>query len=291
MKMTQEETKIALNDTATPPNRPARQPRSTVWRIAFWASVVGAIANLAGLASLAALGSLDVNTVLTAALWVVSAVFFATRLRWAPVVGILMALGIMGLLALQPYVVNSLANPKTDPNGGFSHFVGDMLIVGCVLLVLAASTSALAQSIRQSAVPSSRQTPRWFTLALGVIIGILVGGLFIGALGQSATQSGTTYTNGIPTVHMSADSFNQPSVTITKGSKLLLVDDVNSLHVLAIGRWQNEAPNTTPEPGAPTVNNVQVNGNSVQVGPFTTAGTYHIYCIVHRGMDLTIIVQ
>lgn len=291
MNTTQKETKIAVDDTGTPPDRAGRQRPPTVWRIAFWASVVGAIANLGGLASLAALGSLDVNTILTAALWVVSAVFLATRLRWAPVVGILMALGIMCLLALQPYVVNSLANPKTDPNGGFSHFVGDMLIIGCALLVLAASASALSQGTRQSSVPSGRQTPRWFTLALGIIIGILVGGLFIGAMGQSSPTSGTTYTNGVPTIHMSADSFDHPSITIAKGSKLLFVDDVSSLHILAIGSWQNGTPNTTPEPGAPAVNNVQVNGNSVQIGPFTTAGTYHIYCIVHRGMDLTIIVQ
>lgn len=44
------------------------------------------------------------------------------------------------------------------------------------------------------------------------------------------------------------------------------------------------------EPGAPTVSNVQVNGKSIEVGPFTTAGTYHIYCVVHQGMNLTVVV-
>jgi plastocyanin len=32
-------------------------------------------------------------------------------------------------------------------------------------------------------------------------------------------------------------------------------------------------------------------GGSVEIGPFTTAGTYHIYCTVHQGMNLEIIVQ
>lgn len=290
MNVTQKETKLDVDTAGTSSKKPVRQRRSAVWRIAFWASVVGAVANLGGMGSLAAIGALDVNTVLTAALWVISAVFFATRLRWAPVIGVLMSLGIIVLLALQPYVVNSLANPKTDPNGGFSHFIGDMLIVSCVLLILVASIAALVQSTKQSSLPESRQTPRWFNLALGIIIGILVGGLFIGILEQPST-SGTTYTNGVPTVHMSVDGFNQSSVTISKGSKILFVDDVTSLHILAIGRWQNGAPSTAAEPGAPTLNNVQVNGGSVQVGPFTTAGTYYIYCTVHVGMDITIIVQ
>jgi hypothetical protein len=67
---------------------------------------------------------------------------------------------------------------------------------------------------------------------------------------------------------------------------LLLVDDVSVLHILA-----NGTAKPASEPGAPTVNNVQVNGNSIQIGPFNTAGTYHIYCTVHQGMNLTVIVM
>jgi hypothetical protein len=72
---------------------------------------------------------------------------------------------------------------------------------------------------------------------------------------------------------------------------LLLVDDVSVLHILANGSWQNGTAKPASEPGAPTVNNVQVNGNSIQIGPFNTAGTYHIYCTVHQGMNLTVIVM
>lgn len=79
--------------------------------------------------------------------------------------------------------------------------------------------------------------------------------------------------------------------TISKGSKLLLVDDVASLHILVNGSWENGVAKAASEPGAPTVKDVSVNGNSVEVGPFSTAGTYHIYCSVHQGMNLTIVVQ
>src|SRR5437763_655250 len=59
----------------------------------------------------------------------------------------------------------------------------------------------------------------------------------------------------------------------------------------ANGSWQHGTAAPAHEPGAPTVNNVQVNGTSIQIGPFPTAGTYHLYCLVHQGMNLTIIVQ
>ena len=289
---TKKESEIIANDPEPQPDKKARRPRSIAWKIAFWTSLIGAIANLGGVASLAALsgGSVDVNTIITAILWVISVIIFATRFRWAPLAGLLISLANIYLLAAQPYVVNSLANPKTDPNGGISHFIGDMLIIGCVLLILVASLAALQQTTHQEHFAERRQAPGWFGVAIGIVVGIVIGSLFIGAMGQPAT-SGTTYTNGLPTVHMSADSYNQSSVTLTKGSKLLLVDDVSSLHILAIGSWQNGTPDMTPESGAPLVKNIQVNGGSIQIGPFMTAGTYHILCVVHRGMDLTVIVQ
>jgi plastocyanin len=47
------------------------------------------------------------------------------------------------------------------------------------------------------------------------------------------------------------------------------------------------------ESTAPTVSNLQFNsaGQSMSVGPFNTAGTYHLYCSVHLNMNLTVIVQ
>ncbi len=94
-------------------------------------------------------------------------------------------------------------------------------------------------------------------------------------------------------VHMGNTTFTQPSVTISKGSNVNLIDDVAVLHIISNGAWVNGVGTPTTEPGAPTVSNLQFNtaGQSLNVGPFNTAGTYHIYCSVHQHMNLTVIVQ
>ena len=135
--------------------------------------------------------------------------------------------------------------------------------------------------------------PRWVPTALNIVVGMVSGAILIGIMAQSpnATSAGVTYTNNVPTVHMTAGSFSVPLVIIPKGSKLMLQDDVAAVHILENGSWQNGTPKTEQEPGAPLVHDLQVNGNSVEVGPFPVSGTYHIYCSVHPGMNLTIIVQ
>ena len=62
-------------------------------------------------------------------------------------------------------------------------------------------------------------------------------------------------------------------------------------HILANGSWQHGTAQPANEPGAPNVSNVQVNDTSTEIGPFTTAGIYHLYCTIHQGMNLTIRVQ
>jgi plastocyanin len=70
-----------------------------------------------------------------------------------------------------------------------------------------------------------------------------------------------------------------------------LVDDGNFTHIIANGSWDGSNPKPASEPGAPSVHNVQVNGGSITIGPFNTAGTFSIYCTVHPGMMLQVIVQ
>ena len=92
-------------------------------------------------------------------------------------------------------------------------------------------------------------------------------------------------------VHMGETNFVQSSVTLKKGNSLNLIDDTGSVHIIQNGSWVNGTPRPTTEPGAPTVNQ-QFNGNdSHMVGPFNTAGTYHLYCTIHQNMNLTVIVQ
>ncbi len=95
-----------------------------------------------------------------------------------------------------------------------------------------------------------------------------------------------------PTVRMCGNNFAQSSITISKGQSLTLVDDSSMGHSITNGSWVNGSAQPKQEPGAPAVNNLQINGNTSQtIGPFTTAGTYHLYCTWHPGMNLTVIVQ
>jgi plastocyanin len=110
--------------------------------------------------------------------------------------------------------------------------------------------------------------------------------------GGSASGGGSGGSGGTG-VHMGETNFLQPSVTISKGSSLNLIDDVPVLHIIGNGSWMNNVIKPAREPGAPVVNNLQFNavGQSMAVGPFNTAGTFHLYCSVHVNMNLTVIVQ
>jgi plastocyanin len=114
--------------------------------------------------------------------------------------------------------------------------------------------------------------------------------VFVSACGDSSGNNSSS--NGTD-VHMGAATFTQPSVTIKKGSSINLIDDVAVVHIIQNGTWDsNNVARPATEPGAPKVNALQFNGNDNQpVGPFNTAGTYHLYCTVHPGMNLTVIVQ
>jgi len=115
-----------------------------------------------------------------------------------------------------------------------------------------------------------------------------------GSGGSGGTGAGTgAGTGGGAGVHMGETTFLQPSVTISKGSSLTLIDDVPVLHIIGNGSWVNNVTKPAREPGAPVVNNVQISsaGQSIVVGPFNTAGTFHLYCSVHLNMNLTVIVQ
>lgn len=222
----------------------------------------------------------------------------AIGVRWMPILITLLSGVFLYQLLRAPFVLYHLTNPKGH---GFFPFVMDILLIAFTILTLGASIGAAVQNYRRDErqTTSSLSTAMTGTVArvVGVagVVGMLVGAIFIGAIAQAGqpgvVSTSTAYTNGVPTVHMSAVNFTQSSVTISKGSKLLLVDDVAVIHILANGSWQNGTAKPMHELGTPNMSNVQVNGNSIEIGPFTTAGTYHIYCTVHAGMNLTIIVQ
>ncbi len=94
-------------------------------------------------------------------------------------------------------------------------------------------------------------------------------------------------------VHMNDTSFTQSSITIKKGQSITLVADTAIAHVIANGTWKN---NTTAiaekEVNAPTVQDRGIGAfGSETIGPFPETGTFKLYCTVHPGMNLTVIVQ
>ena len=93
-------------------------------------------------------------------------------------------------------------------------------------------------------------------------------------------------------VHMNDANFVQSSITIKKGESITLVADTLIAHTISNGTWDNGTPKPAKESGAPLVDNVSVGGNSsATIGPFTSAGTFKLYCTIHPGMNLTVIVQ
>src|ERR1700680_1446105 len=108
----------------------------------------------------------------------------------------------------------------------------------------------------------------------------------------ASAHNGGTPGGGGTTVHMGTTNFLQPSITIPKGAMLTLIDDVAVPHILMNGMYDaNGTPKPAKEPGAPTVNVSYAGNDTHTIGPFTTAGTFHIYCTIHVNMNLTIIVK
>jgi len=151
--------------------------------------------------------------------------------------------------------------------------------------------------MRGSNVMSSKRLG-FLTLTLVVLA---IGSIFFVACtrpGTAPTASGNggntpkTGGGGGTTVHMGSSDFLVPTTTIPKGSKLTLIDDVAVPHIIQNGTYDaNGTPKPAKEPGAPTVN-VNFSGSDTKdIGPFTTAGTFHLYCTIHVKMNLTVTVK
>jgi plastocyanin len=259
----------------------SRQPLAALGKITA-ALLLGEA--LAYLFLLLAIGVFILPLLIVALALLVVAGIVATGIRWTPLLGATAGLGTMiGGIFSQQYFVYHL----THPTEGMS-FLAALLICVFALSSIYTGISATVQNYNSIA----RQAPRWLSLPFTALGGFVLGVLLVTLLVQVTPASGSTTTvNGEPAVHMGVSSFAQSSVTISKGSKLLLIDDGSFTHILSNGQWENNTPHPAMEAGAPSVQNVQVNGNTIEIGPFTTAGTFHIYCTIHLNMNLTIIVR
>jgi hypothetical protein len=214
------------------------------------------------------------------------AVFIATGVRWAPVLGSVVAMAVMVFLLRAPLGASALQHPTADVER-FSELV---IVFALAVIALVAGGAAANQNYRSA----ERRAPRWLGSLLagtsGLAAGMIVVALLIAASPQSGATSSTT--GGMPTVHMAGSAFLTNVVIVPKGEKLLLVDDDSVEHIIQNGsRTQRGTPQSQAEPGAPVVRSLDLKGGSVTIGPFTTAGNFHLYCTIHQGMDLTVLVQ
>jgi plastocyanin len=210
----------------------------------------------------------------------------ATGVRWTPILGALIGLGtLIGGVFTQQYFVYHLAHPAE---------VGPFLLclLVCVFAIVSICTG-IGATIQNYHSNTQRLAPSWLPIPLSALVGFVLGAFLVALLVAATpqTSTGTVSTNAAPVVHMGVSTFSQSTVTVSKGTKLTLIDDGQFPHVLNNGAWSNGIPQQATEPGAPSIQNLNVNGNSVEIGPFNTAGTFHIYCTIHPGMNLVVIVQ
>ncbi|HEX7735361.1 MAG TPA: plastocyanin/azurin family copper-binding protein [Ktedonobacteraceae bacterium] len=125
-------------------------------------------------------------------------------------------------------------------------------------------------------------------LALGAVLILLAATL----ASCTITGNGNTSTSD-NTVGMDSRNFIPGSITIKKGESITLQNQEATTHIIANGTWQGSVPDSQAEPGAPVVNNATISSanQTLAIGPFNTAGTFHYYCMVHDDMNLTVIVQ
>ncbi len=232
-------------------------------------------------------GGVKVLPVLVLALVVfLMAGLVAARIRWAPAFGALIVLVTSTITLAEPLATSALLHPALN----LERFVVLVVVLVCALLALVAGVTATRQNYRGG----TWQTLGWMRSALaalaGVVVGMIVVALIVAANPSGPSASATT--SDKPTVHIAGSNFLTNVVLVSKGERLPLVDDDSVEHLIQNGTW---TPNGTAqprrEPGAPVVHNLELKGGSIAIGPFSTAGVFHLYCTIHPGMNLTVVVQ
>lgn len=215
----------------------------------------------------------------------ICAILVFTGWRWAMVFPLaLCALGIVGDFS-SGFPQYTLSHPSFN----YVPFVLFVIEYPLLVMVIVAATVKLTQTLRHE----TPHAPEWARPALGAMAGLMLGAFLIGVIAQPTTAGGAPATKaGTQTVHLTLTRFAPDIVALHKGDTLTVIDDAPVPHTLTNGTWSSDnKPVPGVEPGAPLVKNVEVNNNTVTIGPFTAPGTYHIYCTIHPGMTLTIIVQ
>src|SRR5712691_4643611 len=204
------------------------------------------------------------------------------RWRFAPGLGALVALAPFVTALAIPLAGSTLLHPTAN-----LAFFGILLVqFACALIALVGGATAVIQNAQGREQPSSH----WLSPFLSGVLGMLLLAGIVSANPPSTAASTTT--NRMPTVHIAGSNFLTNVVLVPKGESLLLVEDDSVEHIIQNGTWTPSGlPQPQTEPGAPIVHSLELRGGSMPIGPFTTAGVFHLYCTIHQGMSLTIVVQ
>jgi plastocyanin len=238
------------------------------------------------LATLPLTGHLIPPVMVMGIVWAVTTVVVATGWRWASVPALLIGLAsLIFHLTPKSFPLEAIIHPGNS--GGA--YVTIVPVVVLLAIATLASGAKLVLTVRRRPITA----PRWFTPAVTALIGFGIGALLLGAFASPSAGGAGAAQAGTEVVHLTGATFSPDIVAVHKGDMLTLVGDNPTPHVIANGSWNSANNKTLPgtEPDAPVVNNVLVNGSTVKVGPWTTPGTYHLYCSVHPGMNLIVIVQ
>jgi len=230
-------------------------------------------------------GILFPPTLLFAVLLLPFAGLLATRWRFAPLPAALVSLLTVTFLLLQPHDLYVLAHVQPE----FIVFA-PMIALGLVAGV--AGIWATVENYRAGG--EERRSPRFLGNSLSGLAGLVVGMVLVALLVAATPQTGAVSAgpNGEPTVHMTPSTFAPNVVLAPTGSSLLIVADSSAKHILDYGRWDaSGVAHPLAEPGAPALHDMVMTGGSMELGPFTAPGVYHIYCTIHQGMNVTIVVE
>jgi hypothetical protein len=209
----------------------------------------------------------------------------AASVRWAPLLGALVALAIAVITLAEPLAPSALLHPAVSP----VRFGGLITVLACALTAIGAGVAA-----RMPRAGGMQRVPYWLRSSLFGLAGMVVGMILVAEIVAANPQSSATRTmpNGIPTVHVAGLDFVTNVALVPKGAQLLLTADDSVEHIIANGAWPASGPpQARAEPGAPPVRNLDIKGGTAQIGPFAATGVFHLYCTLHRGMNLTVVVQ
>jgi len=271
---------MALTKAAPAPN--ASETRTRTRSALDWVILVGLLGIVATYTTAQLIERAIIPPILIESIaYLICAGIVATRWRWSALVPlIIVSLGfVSGMVSGFP------AYALTHPSD-YLPFATLTIAYMLIFMVVGACIVKIVHLLRRE----TPRAPRWMTPAIASLAGLAIGALLVGATAQPSAAGGSGAA-GTKTVHLAASRFAPDIVALHKGETLTVVDDGAIPHTLANGSWSaDNRPAPGVEPGAPTVN-LELNNNTATIGPFATPGTYHIYCTVHPGMALTVIVQ